>query len=480
MHDAKRRFLRNAAKVFDILAALASFVMATWAISAATSLTLPEFLALRVRLDKCVLFAVILVVWHYIFAACGLYVSKRLSTRRSEAFEVVKATALASAFLYFVGVAGRLAMAKPSFLIVFWLCCTTLMVCGRIMAWAILGRIRMRGLNPRFVLILGTNSRALNYATRIVARPELGFRLVGFVDNNWAGLSSFEQTANVRCCDFAGLAEFLRRNVVDEVAIYLPMRSYYEHAANIVALCEQHGIMLRFDSQLFDLKFARSRPEDFDGDSQIMVTVESQDGFPMLMKRILDFTLSLLCLAVSAPLFLLISLAVLATSPGGVFFAQKRVGLNKRRFTMYKFRTMIPGAESLQETLLGQNEMSGPVFKITNDPRVTPVGRILRNTSLDELPQLWNVLKGDMSLVGPRPMSVRDYQLFSEDWQCRRFSVRPGMTCLWQVNGRNSIPFEQWMQLDMLYIDQWSLWLDLTILLRTIPAVLRGAGAASL
>jgi exopolysaccharide biosynthesis polyprenyl glycosylphosphotransferase len=298
------------------------------------------------------------------------------------------------------------------------------------------------------------------------------------VDNDWAGLSSFERTANVRCCDFAGLAEFLRSNVVDEVAIYLPLRSFYEHAANLVALCEQHGIMLHFDSQLFDLKFARPRLEDFDGDSKITVTVENQDGFPMLTKRILDFTLSLFLLMAIAPLFLLIALAVLATSAGPIFFAQKRVGLNKRQFTIYKFRTMIPGAENLQETLLGQNEMSGPVFKIRNDPRVTPVGRILRKSSLDELPQLWNVLKGDMSLVGPRAMSVRDYQLFREDWPCRRFSVRPGITCLWQVSGRNSIPFEQWMQLDMVYIDQWSLWLDLTILLRTIPAVLRGAGAA--
>jgi exopolysaccharide biosynthesis polyprenyl glycosylphosphotransferase len=478
MNQAKRRFLRNAAKAFDILAALASFATATWGISATTSLTLPEFLALRVRLENCVLFAAIVVIWHYIFAACGLYVSKRLSTRRSEIFEVVKATALASAFLYVVSVLGHYAMAKPSFVIVFWLCCTALLVSGRVMSWAFLSKIRMRGLNPRFVLILGTNSRALNYASRIVERPELGFRLVGFVDNDWAGLSSFERTVNVRCCDFAGLAEFLRRNVVDEVAIYLPLRSFYEHAATLAALCELHGIMLRFDSQIFDLKFTRPRLEDFDGDSQITVTAERQDGFPMLVKRILDFTLSFLLLVALAPLFLLVGLAIWATSPGPVFFAQKRVGLNKRQFAMYKFRTMVPGAESLQETLLGQNEMSGPVFKIKNDPRVTPIGRILRKSSLDELPQLWNVLKGDMSLVGPRAMSVRDYQLFSEDWQCRRFSVRPGITCLWQVNGRNSLPFDKWMQLDMLYIDRWSLWLDLKILLLTIPAVLRGAGAA--
>ena len=144
---------------------------------------------------------------------------------------------------------------------------------------------------------------------------------------------------------------------------------------------------------------------------------------------------------------------------------------------MFKFRTMIANAESVQEKLGHLNEMSGPVFKIKNDPRITPLGRALRKTSIDELPQLFNVLKGDMSLVGPRAMSVRDYRLFSEDWQRRRFSVRPGITCLWQVKGRNEIPFEEWMQLDMQYIDGWSLWLDLKILALTIPAVLRGVGA---
>jgi lipopolysaccharide/colanic/teichoic acid biosynthesis glycosyltransferase len=166
------------------------------------------------------------------------------------------------------------------------------------------------------------------------------------------------------------------------------------------------------------------------------------------------------------------------TSPGPVLFAQKRVGLNKRAFTMLKFRTMVPNAESIQETLVHLNEMTGPVFKIKNDPRITPLGQILRKTSIDELPQLFNVLKGDMSLVGPRAMSVRDYQFCSEDWQRRRFSVPPGITCLWQIRGRNSIPFERWMTLDMQYIDGWSLWLDIKILALTIPAVFRGMGAS--
>jgi lipopolysaccharide/colanic/teichoic acid biosynthesis glycosyltransferase len=169
---------------------------------------------------------------------------------------------------------------------------------------------------------------------------------------------------------------------------------------------------------------------------------------------------------------------VKCTSPGAVLFRQTRVGLNKRQFQIYKFRTMIANAEQIQDELLPMNEMAGPVFKITNDPRVTPLGRMLRKTSIDELPQLFNVLKGEMSLVGPRAMSLRDYQLFDQDWQRRRFSVKPGITCLWQVNGRSSIPFEKWMELDMQYIDKWSLWLDFKILARTVPAVLRGTGAA--
>jgi lipopolysaccharide/colanic/teichoic acid biosynthesis glycosyltransferase len=178
------------------------------------------------------------------------------------------------------------------------------------------------------------------------------------------------------------------------------------------------------------------------------------------------------------PLFGIIAALIKLSSEGPVFFIQERVGLNKRKFRIYKFRTMVPNAEQLMAQLEQENEISGPVFKIKKDPRITSIGRLLRSTSIDELPQLFNVLKGDMSLVGPRPLPLRDYEGFSDDWQRRRFSVRPGITCLWQVNGRSSIPFEQWMKLDLQYMDEWSLWLDLKILARTIPAVLKGSGAA--
>ena len=179
-----------------------------------------------------------------------------------------------------------------------------------------------------------------------------------------------------------------------------------------------------------------------------------------------------------SPILVIAAIAIKLTSPGPVFFLQERIGLNKRRFKIFKFRTMVPNAERLMAALEKHNEVSGPVFKIKNDPRITTIGKFLRRSSIDELPQLLNVLNGDMSLVGPRPLPVRDYEGFNEDWQRRRFSVKPGITCLWQVNGRSGISFNQWMLLDLQYMDEWSIWLDLKILAKTVPAVFRGAGAA--
>jgi exopolysaccharide biosynthesis polyprenyl glycosylphosphotransferase len=192
----------------------------------------------------------------------------------------------------------------------------------------------------------------------------------------------------------------------------------------------------------------------------------------------LDILVSAACLILFSPTLIVAAIAIKLTSPGPIFFMQERIGLNKRRFKIFKFRTMVPNAEKLMAKLEVHNEASGPVFKIKNDPRITPIGKFLRKSSIDELPQLLNVLYGDMSLVGPRPLPVRDYEGFNEDWQRRRFSVKPGITCLWQVNGRSGISFNQWMLLDLQYMDEWSLWLDFKILAKTVPAVFRGAGAA--
>jgi exopolysaccharide biosynthesis polyprenyl glycosylphosphotransferase len=278
--------------------------------------------------------------------------------------------------------------------------------------------------------------------------------------------------------DYAGLAEYLRQNVVDEVAVYLPFGSFYKHSSEVASLCQQHGITMRFNSDVFGLKTTRWRTEEFEGDQYIATYTGSTEPLPQAFKRVLDITVAAGALLLFSPILVVAAIAIKVSSPGPILFLQERVGLNKRRFKIFKFRTMVPNAEKMMSLLEKHNEVSGPVFKIKNDPRITRIGKLLRRSSVDELPQLINVLKGDMSLVGPRPLPVRDYEGFNKDWQRRRFSVKPGITCLWQINGRSGIPFDQWMLLDLQYMDEWSIWLDLKILAKTVPAVFRGEGAA--
>ena len=480
MSEINRRFLLNTLKLFDLSLVCVSFAIANLMVaSAGKKVPLAQLLSMRVKLSNFAIFALALLLCHAMFSLCGLYESRRLSSKRSEMLEVLRATSLstlclACLFMFF----SLRVVTTPRFLLLFWGILTLALALSHLLLRFWLDGVRSNGHNLRHILILGTNARAIQFARKIVAAPEHGYRLVGFVDVDWPRMGEFQATGLNLASDFSGLAEFLRHNVVDEVAIYLPLRSFYEYAAQMAAVCEQHGIILRFDTDLFDLKRAKPRAVTADGAPQIATPGVVSEGWPLVFKRAIDLTVSLIALLFLAPVLLLTAALIKLTSPGPAFFEQERVGLNKRKFQMYKFRTMVPDAERIQEELLHLNEMTGPVFKITNDPRITPIGRILRQTSIDELPQLLNVLKGDMSLVGPRAIPTRDYQLFDEDWQRRRFSVPPGITCLWQIQGRSSLPFEQWMELDMEYIDRWSVWLDLQILARTIPAVIRGSGAA--
>jgi exopolysaccharide biosynthesis polyprenyl glycosylphosphotransferase len=369
-------------------------------------------------------------------------------------------------------------MITIQFLGIFWTFSTLLLSTGHLAMRRLAGYLRIHGRDLRYMLILGTNPRAVEFAQRLLGNPERGYRLLGFVDDDWPGMVGFKKTGFKVVSDYEGLAEYLRRNVVDEVAIYFPFGSFYRHSSEVASLCEQHGITMRFNSDVFGLKTTRWRAEEFDGDQYIATYTGSNELWPRTAKRILDITVAAAALLFFSPVLLIAAIAIKLTSPGPVFFLQERIGLNKRRFKIFKFRTMVPNAENMMLALEKHNEATGPVFKIRNDPRVTRIGRFLRKSSIDELPQLINVLRSDMSLVGPRPLPLRDYEGFNEDWQRRRFSVKPGITCLWQVNGRSEISFNQWMLLDLQYMDEWSLWLDLKILAKTVPAVLRGAGAA--
>jgi len=443
-----------------------------------TTVSLAAFLSMRVKVGNILLFLVLLSAWHLVFSLSGLYHSKRLSDRKSEVKDVLRATFMATLMVALSAFLFRIRMITPIFLISFWFASSAVTIATRLALRSFLGWVRVRGHNLRHIVIVGTNSRAVRLAQTIENKAELGYRLVGFVDQEWARSEDFRRTGYKVLSDFEHFPTFLREHVVDEVALALPMKSSYPQASRIVARCEEQGIMIRFLSNIFELRLSRTNGNEFDPDAVITAYIHPFEGWPMVIKRILDVAISLTVVVLLAPILLVTALLVKWGSPGPVFFAQERIGLNKRRFRMYKFRTMVVDAEQKRAELEERNEVDGPVFKIKDDPRVTLIGKFLRKTSIDELPQLFNVFKGEMSLVGPRPLPVRDCAGFDQDWQRRRFSVRPGITCLWQINGRSSVPFEHWMDLDMQYIDNWSLWLDLTILAKTIPAVLKGTGAA--
>jgi exopolysaccharide biosynthesis polyprenyl glycosylphosphotransferase len=479
IQDSLRRIMLRALMVIDIGLLMLAFGLAAVVTNGLDERTLiTSFFATRVSLVNCALFAILLFLGHSILVVCNLYQSKRMSTRNAEALDVLRAMTFLAVCFWCGGKLFRVSETPNYFLLAFGGIAALLIIVMRLLIRSVLGFIRKRGRNLRHVLILGTNPRAVDFARIIAAMPERGFNLMGFVDDDWTGMQKFRESGFLLACSYDELPEFLRKNIVDEIAIYLPMRSFHERSTEIAQLAKHHGILVRLDADILDRKFLYHPAEVTGRVPQIIASGNDMDGSQLLMKRAFDFVGSLVLLILLCPLFLIVSLLIKLTSPGKVFFTQKRVGLNKRQFTMYKFRTMVPEAESIQADLSHLNEMTGPVFKIRNDPRITSLGRILRKTSIDELPQLFNVLRGDMSLVGPRAIPVRDFQFFSEDWHRRRFSVPPGITCLWQVYGRNTIPFEEWMILDMQYIDSWSLWLDIKILVLTIPAVLRGSGAA--
>lgn len=350
----------------------------------------------------------------------------------------------------------------------FWLLAVCLLSVVRLIVRAGRRLLWPRRRKARRVVIVGTGARARAMAETLIERHELGYQLVGFVDD-------IDDAGVIGPLD--RLPEILAANVVDEIIVALPVKTFYEEIGRLVRVAADQGITVRLHSDLFSVGRARAVAEQLDQTPIISLYTGPRWSLGFLLKQVIDFVGAALLLALSAPLLLAISLAIKLTSPGPAVFVQERLGYNKRPFRMYKFRTMVADAERQQARLEHLNEAQGPVFKMRADPRVTPLGRLLRQTSLDELPQLFNVLKGDLSLVGPRLLPRRDFERFDEYWFNRRFSVKPGLTCIWQVSGRSGASFEQWIQQDLEYIDRWSLALDLWILWKTIPAVLRGTGA---
>ena len=263
--------------------------------------------------------------------------------------------------------------------------------------------------------------------------------------------------------------------MIDEIIFAVP-KEELAGLEEIFLLCEEEGVKTRILLNLFPHVISRMQLDWLEATPLLTFSTTPDNEYLLFLKRTVDFLGALILLVLVSPLMFLVALLVKATSRGPMIFRQTRCGLGGRYFTLYKFRSMVEGAESKRSELEGLNELDGPVFKVSNDPRCTPLGRALRKLSIDELPQLVNILKGDMSFVGPRPPLPEEVAKYQR-WQRRRLRMRPGLTCLWILEGRSNLNFERWMQLDLEYIDNWSVFLDLKILLKTIPIVLSTRGA---
>jgi exopolysaccharide biosynthesis polyprenyl glycosylphosphotransferase len=401
-------------------------------------------------------------------ASLALYGSRRLARWRDDLADVMRAVGLCTLTLAALAQVSGLNGISSRLLLSFWLLASMWLFACRLLKRLILGEMRLRGRNLRHVIIVGAGPRGQHLADVLNNHPELGFHLLGFIDDLKApGVIGPLKDA----------AQILAENVVDEMMIALPVKTFYTQINEITRIAEEQGIIVRFHTELFDLRLARARAEQLDDIPMLTLFTGPPLDWSSKCKRLIDIAAATVLLIVLSPLMLLIAMLIKLTSPGPALFVQERLGLHKQRFPMYKFRTMVVDAEERQKELESLNEAGGPVFKMRNDPRVTPIGHWLRKTSLDELPQLFNVLRGELSLVGPRPLPERDFERFSEYWFNRRFSVKPGITCIWQVSGRCNTNFDRWIRQDLEYIDNWSLTLDLKILVKTIPAVLRGTGA---
>ena len=419
--------------------------------------------------------------WVGIFAYCIRYKADRFVALRTQLKDLLKATTLASFWLVIVSGIFSVRSITTANILIFWAGVTMAGVVSRLFLRMMLMSARRSGYNYRFLLVIGANARAREVASRIDARPELGYKIVGFVAETPTARDSWSQTAESRG-EVLGLLDdlqsVLKRERVDEMIVCLPVESRFSDIVKVVQHARDLGVVLRLMPELQDnTLFKTLHLEEFEGE-HVVTLFREQMLLQLLAKRVVDASVSLAALVVLAPLMVTVAALIKITSPGPVFFAQDRVGMNQRRFRIYKFRSMVVDAEAKKKELAHLNEIAdGPAFKMKNDPRITRIGRFIRKTSIDELPQLFNVLHGEMSLVGPRPPLPDEVKKY--EWIFRkRLSVKPGITCVWQISGRSNTTFERWMQMDNEYIDNWSIWLDLKILVKTVPAVLLGRGAS--
>ena len=414
-------------------------------------------------------------LWVTLLYFSGMYMSFRLKKLSDIIFIILRCAFIGFLTMTSIGFFFKIAYVSRSFILLIFMLSSFALIIEKMALIYIFREIFKRGFNFRNMLIVGTGPRALRFIDEVDRSKEIGLKIIGLADDDPALIS--QEIHGYRVIGtIKDIPQIIKAHSVDVVVFIVP-RSWLDKIEQAVHYCQTVGIRASVAMDFFKMDFSIAQESNMFGLPLLTFERTHYQLGHLLIKRIIDIVGSLIALIILLPFLGIIAIVVKSTSPGGALFKQQRCSLNGRVFTLYKFRTMVSDAEAQLETLRSYNLMEGPTFKMENDPRVTRVGWFLRKFSLDELPQFWNVLKGEISLVGPRPPLPQEVKQYDQ-WQRRRLSMRPGITCLWQISGRNNIKdFNEWANLDLEYIDHWSLWLDFVILIKTIPVVLFTRGS---
>ncbi|QTA83326.1 Exopolysaccharide biosynthesis polyprenyl glycosylphosphotransferase [Desulfonema limicola] len=479
-NDYKIKTAENLIKYFDIILFLFLFIFVGEYFVSGKLFNISGFISLQFSIWDISKFLILIFIWNRIFSFMRMYQFKITGDEKVYEYliRIITACSIGTASICFTAYIMGNPHISITFYLIFWAEILTVFIIYRIAFFEIARILHIRRPRQLHAVIVGLNIRSIELADSL-NKTGTGYKFIGFVDDMPEDENDEEiQKAIPMVCSLSEFEDYISNFPMDEVFLTLPLRSYYDEISRIIKICTTQGIKTRLVNDLFDFHLAVPQyvkddlPEFF-----IDYDVLNRSALQHDLKRIFDILVSFTGLLVLTPVFAAVALAIAVQDGFPVIYIQKRIGLNKRRFDMFKFRSMVRNADQLQAELEALNEVQGAAFKITDDPRITKLGKFLRKSSLDEIPQFLNVLQGTMSIVGPRPLPIRDFERFYKDTHRRRFSVKPGITGLWQVSGRSETEFEEWMALDLQYIDNWNLWFDFKIFLKTIHVVLAGKGA---
>lgn len=464
------------AQVADALTTLISFVAAYYLWKLLRRMTPGWQIGSEIVLDplQLTIMTVSVAVWVLIFSCQGAYTYQRFTSFTTETKIVLTTILWGSLFLIGLIFFLRPGYIPRSLVAIFIVTNVGLLMSEKYLLFIVANIIRRRGKNRKRVLVVGAGRQAKQFMETIWRQFHWGLDIIGFLDfaKDNVGREIYGKKVLGTIHD---ILPVLHEQPFDEVIIAVSTRRLGE-VREVLEACELEGVQVRIISDFIGRIAKKFRADLIYGLPIISIGYVPENQVALAVKRGMDIIFSLFALILLAPFFLIIITAIKLSSPGPAFWKWNWVGPSNKPYHAWKFRTMVVGADKMKAQLAGLNEMTGPVFKIARDPRVTPIGRFLRKFSLDELPQLWTVLKGDMSLVGPRPPMPNEIVRY-ESWHRRKLSIKPGLTCLWQISGRNKINnFNDWVKMDLQYIDNWSLGLDIKIIFKTVIAVLRGTG----